>query len=210
MERVKSAARREFEGDALPHLESLWRTALCLTGQHHSAENLVLKTMARAYRSWHDSTTTAGVKARLFKVLAGEFSNNGNRGPESGRSFSKGGVTSPGARAGAQSYPITSIDRRDLGPLTGMSDASIRGAISGLGAESRLILILMFCERFSYADIAYITGLKAGTVRPALSRLRRMLPGYLLQNADRQVTAGIGDYSARSGSPPPEDDSQRG
>jgi hypothetical protein len=47
------------------------------------------------------------------------------------------------------------------------------------------MLILLYRERFSYAEIVYITDLPESTIKAMLIRLRRLMPGYILESADR-------------------------
>ncbi len=184
MKTVKSAQREKYEEEALPEVEALWRTALWLTRRWSSAEDLVLKTMAKAYRTWPGSADTVGIKARLFRILVREFSNGGNGTHPPGWFLPEQCESTANAGNGDRHYSDASIDHQELSRLTGMSDVSVKGAIARLRPESRLIMILQRGERFSYADIAYITDLRKNSVRSILGRFRRLIPRYLVQHAD--------------------------
>ena len=167
------------------HLEALWRTARWLTLSNNSADELVLKTITRAYRSWHGYVdTTIGSKARLFKILSREFSGSGDRSHQRGLTLSERCEAAINTLDGGQNYQDTSIESRELLRLTRISDVSIKDVIVRFKPESRLIMILLFRERFSYAEIAYITGLRKDAVRSILGRLRRLIPRYLVQYPD--------------------------
>lgn len=53
-DRKKSDAvkRKEFEAEALPHMDALYRTALRLAKNQSDAEDLVQEAYAKAYRFW--------------------------------------------------------------------------------------------------------------------------------------------------------------
>jgi len=185
----ESVQRKRFEEDTLPHVEVLWRAALWLTMRWSYAEDLMLRAMTQAYRSWHGPADKFGCKARLFRVLVREFYDNGNRRHQTGRCLSQPGRNAEYADDGGRPYKGVSIDRGGLLLLTGMSDSSVRGAIARLRTSSRLITILMMREGFSYADIAYITDIRANSVKSIVGRLHRLIPQYLVQNSGGTAAA---------------------
>lgn len=189
MESVRSTQRRRFEEDTLPHLEALWSTAQWLTMRRSVAEGLVSRTMTQAYRSWHSSVDPVGSKARLFRIMANEFAGNGNQRHQPGRFLPEHCKTATDSDHGGRRYPTASIDRQELSPLTGIPDVFVKSTITRLRAQSRLIVILLFRERFSYADIAYITDLRSASVRSILGRLRRLIPRYLVSHANSCMAA---------------------
>jgi len=189
MNTVKSARRQRFEADTFPHLEALWRTALALTMRLSYAEDLVLRTMTKAYPTWHGSVDTVGSKTRLFRILAREFSGAGNRRNQPGQFLHENGKTGANNGDSGRQYGVPSIDPRELLLVSRISDVSAKGAIARLRPESRLIMLLLMRERFSHADIAYITDLRKDSVKSIFGRLRRLIPRYLIQRADCSVTA---------------------
>src|SRR5438046_9564566 len=71
----KRGERREFEELALPHLDSLYGTALRLTHNEKDAEDLVQDALLRAFRFFHRFERGTNVKAWLFKILSNTFAN---------------------------------------------------------------------------------------------------------------------------------------
>jgi RNA polymerase sigma factor (sigma-70 family) len=61
--------RADFEETTLPHLKSLFRLALRLTGDPTSAEDLVQETYLRALQSFGTLRDPARVKPWLFQIL---------------------------------------------------------------------------------------------------------------------------------------------
>jgi len=190
MGRTKSPQRETFEKDTFPHLEALQRTAQWLTMRRSHAEELVLKTMTQAYRSWHGSINTAGGKARLFRILVGEFYDNGNRRHQTGRSLQERREVAGGSGKEGRQYPNASVDRWELLPVTRISGVFVKGAIARLEPQSRLIMILLFHEHFSHAEIAHITGLRKDSVKLILARFRRKIPLDLAQHAGSFLAEG--------------------
>jgi len=184
--RTGNSARREiFERDLSVYLEAIWKTALWLTMRRSLAEALVIKTMTRAYHEWQDPIDSVNGKARLFRILTREFFGFGNRKHSSGlRLFLSESIkVTAGSQGRSPQNTISTIEHTQLSLLTGISGVSVKGAIARLKPHSRLMLILLYRERFSYSDIAYITDLPMDSVKTILTRLRRLIPGYILENA---------------------------
>ncbi len=177
---AKSTQREGFEEDTLPHLETLWRAAHWLTMRKSCAEDLVLRAMTRAYRTWHASTDTVSTKARLFRILCMEFDHADYPGYQPDRSLLENGKSAPDDGNGNGRHSFVSIKPEELPVLLLNSDVSVKGALAGLSVQSRFILILRMRERFSYEDISYITGLHRDSVKSILERFRRVIPRYLV------------------------------
>jgi len=181
-----SVRRAKFEADSFPHLDALWRTALWLTMRSSLAENLVLTTITRAYREWQDSRDVASSKARLFRMLTREFFGSGThrrRRQPFTLFHSENITTTAGPQRRNPQHMKAGIRHSQLPLLAGISHVAVKGVIARLRPLSRLLLILLYRERFSYADIGYITALSVNTIKAMLSRLRRLIPGYIFETA---------------------------
>src|ERR1700733_15075026 len=64
-----------FEDEALPHLDTLYRVALRLTGEPAAAEDLVQDTMLRALRAWGSFRPGSNARAWLVTILRNQFIN---------------------------------------------------------------------------------------------------------------------------------------
>lgn len=195
----RSVRRRTFEKDALLHLDALYGTAIWLTMRQSLAEDLVLKTMTRAYRSWHKPTDSASGKARLFRILARSFFGANPQIHKPGRYLSENLGSAVLMEEGNGHYNKASIGHQQL-PLLMMSpDVSVMGTIARLRPQSRLMMMLLFRERFSYTDIAYITDLDESSVRSILTRLRRLIPLCLAKHAEPAAEAdGYAEWTDHS------------
>src|ERR1700732_525300 len=79
MGETKSEKRRLFESEALPHLDTLFTTALYLTRNQEEANDLCQETMLRAYRSFHQFTVGTNCRAWLLTILHNCFRTNRSR-----------------------------------------------------------------------------------------------------------------------------------
>jgi RNA polymerase sigma-70 factor (ECF subfamily) len=195
---VDTSLREKFEEDALPHIEALWSTALWLTIGRNEADRLVLDTMTHAYRTWGVPVSTVSSKVRLFRILTRRFFDTVAGRHQPGGFLDENNDLVATTDQGGRHQPMTSTDRRELIKLRGASDAAFRNAIKRLRVQSRLIAILLFRERFSYSDIAYITDLRYDSVKAILGRLRKIIPRFLLRPHVCLVTAIDGFTAARA------------
>ncbi len=188
----RSARRKVFEKDTSPHVDALWRTALWLTLRGSLAENLILKTMTRAYQEWQDSEDLVNSKARLFRTLTREFFGFGKhkRHCQPSSAFLSENIRTIADPQGRNPQVTTAaIGYSQLPLLADTSQVAVKGAIARLRPRSRLMLILLLRERYSYADIAYITDIRESSVKAILTRLRRLIPLYLAEHAELAAEA---------------------
>ena len=165
--------RKEFEAEALPHMDALYRTALRMTKNENDAQDLVQEAMIKAYRFWDKFEKGSNCRAWLFRIMTNIFINE--------------------YRSKARSPMATNVDELDdnflYGQLaTGVNtedpekqlfakifDDDVRRAVENLPEDFRLVVILSFLEDFSYQEIADIMDLQLGTVKSRLHRGRKLL-----------------------------------
>ena len=61
--------KASFEKEAIPHFDTLMRTALRLSGNRARAEDAVQETYLRAWRSFQTYTPDTNCRTWLFKIL---------------------------------------------------------------------------------------------------------------------------------------------
>ena len=161
-----------FDAEALGHVDSLYRTALRLTQSAPDAEDLVQDTYLRAFRAADSFEPGTNLRAWLFTIL-----HNTARNRARDRSRDAATVDServeraadvPGSWSGGGETPETLLLRETLGP-------ELQAAIDALPDVFRQAVWLRDVEEFSYADIAAMLGIPAGTVMSRISRGRCML-----------------------------------
>ena len=184
--------RRQFEDDALPHLNALYGVALRLTRNPRDAEDLVQDTVLRAYRYWHKFERGTNCKAWLFKILTNTFINRYHRTKRDRDHLASVRPIWPrydeeAATQDILSHEVTEASRDPEGALASrlLSDDVIR-ALEALPPEFRLAVLLCDVEEFSYKEIAEIMDCPVGTVMSRLFRGRRLLQRSLHDYAVEQ------------------------
>ncbi len=164
-----------FEAEALASLDSLYRAALRLTRVPADAEDLVQETYLKAFRAadqfepgtnlreWLSTYlhTTAGTRrpyrARDTVAIDSEFVDRAaDAPPPAGRSF------------GVGETPESLLLRETLAP-------ELQAAVDELPEQFRQAVWLRDVEEFSYAEIASMLSIPAGTVMSRISRGRHLL-----------------------------------
>jgi len=178
---VELTKRKQFEAEAVPHMDALYRTALRMTKNSNDAEDLVQEAFIKAYRYWDRFETGSNCRAWLFKIMTNIFIND--------------------YRSKARSPMAVNVDEIDdsflYGQLaTGLKaddpekqlfakifDDDVKKAIECLPDDFRLVVVLSFLEGFSYQEIADIADLQLGTVKSRLHRGRKLLQKELYDYA---------------------------
>ena len=168
-----SRTRAAFETEALSSIDALYRTALRLTGAASDAEDLVQETYLRAFRAADSFEPGTNLRAWLFTILYNAARNRARDRVREGLTVDSDLVEQvveslayPGATSAAT--PEAALLRDTLTP-------ELQGAIDALPDTFRQAVWLRDVEEFSYAEIAEMLNIPAGTVMSRISRGRRML-----------------------------------
>ena len=161
-----------FDAEALGHVDSLYRTALRLTGSPADAEDLVQDTFLKAFRAADSFEPGTNLRAWLFTILHNSARNRFRDLAREGLVVDTDAVeqasdASAAARPSPDS-PEAMLLKDTLGP-------ELQAAIDALPAAFRQAVWLRDVEEFSYAEIARMLEIPAGTVMSRISRGRRML-----------------------------------
>ena len=155
-----------FEEMVTAHLDSLYRTALRLTGRAQDAEDLVQETYLRAWRSLHTYRPGTNPKAWLFRILH-------NAHIDRYRASTRAVQTVDELEGQDPAFVVHETPESEV--LAGVMDAEVRQALMALPEVFRTCLILADLEGFSYQEIADILGIPRGTVMSRLFRGRRAM-----------------------------------
>ena len=166
-------ARAAFEAEALASVDSLYRTALRLTRVPADAEDLVQETYLKAFRAADRFEPGTNLRAWLFTIL---HNTARNRARDRARDAVTIDSETVDQAADGPSYgratPVPSPEalllRQTLTP-------ELQAAIDELPDAFRQAVWLRDVEEFSYAEIADMLNIPAGTVMSRISRGRRML-----------------------------------
>jgi len=164
----------EFEQAVLPHLDAAYNLARWLTRNPRDAQDAVQEACLRALR-FFPGFRGGNARAWLMKIVRNTCYNwlHANRPLQEAAEFDEN-----------LSPPDSSALNPEEALLQGARGALVRKALEGLSLNFREVLVLREIEGMSYAEIAEITGMPAGTVMSSLSRardrLRQALPAHMM------------------------------
>jgi RNA polymerase sigma-70 factor (ECF subfamily) len=160
---TRQAAWAGFEAEAMPHVESLFRTAMWFERDRDEAEDLVQETLRQALESFHRYTPGTNCRAWLMSILHHVRS---NRRRAKGRS------------------PVVFTDDEELLASTvpfvppvpeHLTDEELLAALGRIPAPYQEVIVLSDVEELSYKDIASALSIPIGTVMSRLHRGRALL-----------------------------------
>jgi RNA polymerase sigma-70 factor (ECF subfamily) len=177
---VEKAARdRDFEREALPWVDDVYRFALSLTHDAVDAEDVVQDTFLRAYKSWHTYVPGSDCRRWLFTICRNVFLRSIERrsptvdiGEGEGDALANGAMFREATRDNNDEF----FAHLDLGP-------AIERALAKLPEPFQSTVVLVDVEDQPYETAATILGIPVGTVRSRLFRGRRLMQEMLMTHA---------------------------
>jgi RNA polymerase sigma-70 factor (sigma-E family) len=150
-------ATQERDADFAAYMQarqpSLLRTAYLLTGDRHTAEDLVQTAFAKLYLSWDRVQRRELVDGYVRRILVNEHSSLWRR-PFKRREVVTGDL------------PEThTVDRHDTG-----ESAALWAFVQTLPRKQRAVIVLRYYEDLSEAETADALGISVGTVKSQASR----------------------------------------
>lgn len=162
--------RREFEEDALAHLDALHRTAVRLTRNRAQAEDLVQDAYLRAFRKFHRFEPGTNCRAWLFTIMRRLFLNSLR---DRDREQLAADPDSPSAAETSATAPASGNPEIEF--FHTVLSRDIDRALKCLPLVFREAAILVYLEGFSYRETADVLSCPVGTVMSRLSRGRHLL-----------------------------------
>ncbi|GAA0571388.1 SigE family RNA polymerase sigma factor [Kribbella sandramycini] len=145
--------------------QRLLRLGLMLSGNRHSAEDLVQTVLARAHRRWDKIRGLEHPEAYLRTMVVNEFL--------SWRRILKN-------RELPLAEPIERPSEEDIGSRQALKDATWQ-LLTRLPRQQRAVLVLRYYEDLSDDEIATVLGVVSGTVRSNAARALASLRDHLSQ-----------------------------
>jgi len=144
----------EFSAWMSARQPALMRTAYLLTGDHHSAEDLVQTTLAKVYLSWDKVQKRDVIDGYARRILVNENNSIWRR------AWKKREVSS-------DEVPERQAvrDRYDEGQSSALWDH-----VQTLPRKQRAVIVLRYYEELSEAETAEVLGISVGTVKSQASR----------------------------------------
>ena len=188
-DRTKAKARREFENEAMPHLDSLYGYAMHLSRNPADAEDLVQETYIKALKNHHRYEPGTNCRAWMFRIMTNTFFNI--QRAKKRRPMVEADALPDIELQVAEQHQSTGIYRPlEEQILDGVISSHMQEALDSLPEDFRTVLLLADLEDFSYKEIAEVMDCPVGTVMSRLYRARRQMQRKLLDHA---VNEGIVD-----------------
>ena len=145
---------RDFEAWLAAREPALQRTAHLLTGDVHSAQDLVQNTLARLYIRWDQVRSADNVDAYARKVLLNEFRTAWRRP----------------LRRVEQVVELVPDAPAPASPEYDGNREAVWRFVCSLPPKQRAVVVLRFYEQLTEAEIAELMGISVGTVKSQASR----------------------------------------
>ncbi|MDE3196348.1 MAG: sigma-70 family RNA polymerase sigma factor [Acidobacteriota bacterium] len=158
----------EFESEALPHLDDLYRMAVRMTGDRSRAEDAVQEAYLQAWKSFHKFEKGTNCKAWLYRILFYTVHHQRRKL-----------FRFPAANEAEESIENTLAAPEPVAEV--LRDEDILKALDSIPEDYRSAILLVDVEEFAYKEAAQILRVPIGTVMSRLNRgraqLRRRLAG---------------------------------
>src|ERR1700744_1187077 len=161
--------RRNFEAQALPHLDAAYNLARWLSRSPADADDIVQDAMLRAFRAF-DGFRGGDVKPWLLAIVRNCWLSAGAASRRRGHTMLEESMADAGPDP-EESAIQTGHQRR------------LNAMIARLPDDFREVLILREVEDMSYREIAEITGSPIGTVMSRLARARGLLREFVKEGS---------------------------
>jgi len=181
---TEARKRRQFQEEALPHLDAVYRFALRLSGSPPAAEDLVQDTYFRAWRAWDQYTLGTNCKSWLFTICRNAFLRKRERSKRHDEILTEQAPDDPETLSRENPVFAASRDEDPEGDFfRSLVDDEVLDAIDELPEEYRTAVVLSDLEGLAYKEVAELMDVPVGTVKSRLFRGRRMLQEALYDYA---------------------------
>jgi len=179
----QSELHKEFEKEAIPHMDALYNFALRMTGDSDDANDLVQDTFLKAFRFFNMFEKGTNSKAWLFRIMKNTFINTYRK-----KSKEPDKVDYEEVENFYENVKPSSTDSAHLEKeiYDNLLDDEISAAIASLPDDFKTVIILSDIEGFTYDEIADFVDCPVGTVRSRLHRARKMLFAKLYKYANEK------------------------
>ena len=169
---IQNPRHKEFEQQALPHMEILYNYALRLTGGPDDARDLLQETFLKAYRFWDKFEQGTNLRAWLFRIMKNTYINLYRKEVKEPDKVDYDEIESYYNIIRDESSDDNDLQEKIFGQLL---DDDVSKALEVLPEEFRTVVILCDIEGLSYEEIAEFLQIPVGTVRSRLHRGRKLL-----------------------------------
>ncbi|WP_425390404.1 sigma-70 family RNA polymerase sigma factor [Ekhidna sp.] len=161
-----------FDGEFMPHIDSMYNFAYRLTFDEDEAKDLVQDTYMKAYRFINSFQEGTNAKAWLYRILKNSFINDYRK---KSKQPSKVDYQEVEQFYNSEDTPSNATVDLRLETTKDMIGDEISNALNSLAVDFRTVVILCDLEGFTYEEMAKILDIPIGTVRSRLHRARNLL-----------------------------------
>ncbi|SNT02657.1 RNA polymerase, sigma subunit, ECF family [Ekhidna lutea] len=163
---------RVFDGEFMPHVDSMYNFAYRLTFDEDDAKDLVQDTYMKAFRFINSFQEGTNAKAWLYRILKNSFINDYRK---KSKQPAKVDYQEVEQFYNSEDTPSTATVDLRLETTKDMIGDEISNALNSLAVDFRTVVILCDLEGFTYEEMAKILDIPIGTVRSRLHRARNLL-----------------------------------
>ena len=163
---------KDFEREAIPHMDALYNFAFKMTGDSDDANDLVQETYMRAFRFFDKFENGTNCKAWLFRIMKNTFINVYRKESKSPEKVDYEEIENFYENIKASNTDDAHLEK-DI--YDNLLDDELTKAISTLPEDFRTVILLCDIEGFTYEEIADFVDAPVETVRSRLHRARKML-----------------------------------
>jgi RNA polymerase sigma-70 factor (ECF subfamily) len=178
---------KEFEREAIPHMDILYNYALRMTGNADDARDLLQETFLKAYRFWDKYEKGTNVRAWLFRIMKNTYINLYRKAVKEPDTVDYNDIQNFYNIIRENSADANDLQEKLFGHLL---DDDVTKALESLPEEFRTVVILCDIEGLTYEEIAEFVECPVGTVRSRLHRGRKLLYAKLFEYAKKRGFVG--------------------
>lgn len=172
---------KDFEEEAIPHMDALYNFALKMTGDSDLADDLIQDTYMKAFKFFDKFEKGTNCKAWLFRILKNSYINDYRKQAKEPGKVDYDDIENFYETIKAAEIKSSHLIEDDFSKLM---DDVISEAITTLPEDFRTVIILSDIEGFTYEEISEFVDCPIGTVRSRLHRARKMLYTRLYKYAE--------------------------
>ena len=178
---------KEFEQEAIPHMDILYNYALRMTGNADDARDLLQEPFLKAYRFWDKYEKGTNVRAWLFRIMKNTYINLYRKAVKEPDTVDYNDIQNFYNIIRENSADANDLQEKLFGHLL---DDDVTKALESLPEEFRTVVILCDIEGLTYEEIAEFVECPVGTVRSRLHRGRKLLYAKLFEYAKKRGFVG--------------------
>ena len=175
--------QREFQSEALPHMDFLYNYALRMTFNGADAEDLVQETFLKAFRFWDSYEKGTNIRAWLFRIMKNAYINRYRKEKKEPEKVEYDEIQN--FYNNVRESAVESGDSQET-LFNGLLEDDVATALADLPEDFRTVVILCDIEGLTYEEVAEFVDCPIGTVRSRLHRGRKLLRAKLLDYARRR------------------------